>query len=468
MGHDSANQRHDVDSIDFAIIIGVVGTGGWIWQRYEKPEAIVVTTLLALVLFVMRYSATFWQLLAYLYENTSNEDVGYVARGSLMADVIPGIARALPQERPVKSFVTTQQPRLLPPPKDITSGETVTAPHVSRKPVDVTETRSTGERVMLRKEVVTLPGGRTVDLPREVTPVSLPELDLPVISQPKKGTPPLQPVEQLLMAVDSVFHLAVIGDTGTGKTVFLNNLCYRAMQQHKQVVILDPHATPNKWPKGALVIGAGLAYGPIGEMLLKIESAMRRRYSELATGTVQEGDHPYIYVFADEWYGIVKSVEGGGDILGTLICEARKVNIKVILGSQSGYLTALGLEDSAIRDSLKKCTLRKRGDSRYAEFEGASYLLPRPLPRGLFENPQRKEEIRDDISKKAEAADEVELEAETQDVMATLESKREVIRGLLRQRKSQRDIIKEVWGVDGGNGYIKAAAELTEIISGMV
>lgn len=460
MGHDSANQRHDVDSIDFAIIIGVVGTGGWIWQRYEKPEAIVVTTLLALVLFVMRYSATFWQLLAYLYENTSNEDVGYVARGSLMADVIPGIARALPQERPVKSFVTTQQPRLLPPPKDVTSSETVIAPHVSRKPVDVTETRSTGERVMLRKEVVTLPNGRTVDLPREVTELPiLPEFDFGS-NAPAVAGPALLSSEALLKVLGEASHISVTGPTKAGKTTFLSVLCYGAMRDRKNVLVLDPHATPGKWPTQARVIGAGRNYPAIEAALKKLEKLMQDRYNEMAIGLKQEGEHDPIFVIADEWRAIIGEIKTAGKLLSTLICEARKARISICLGAHSHFLTGLGLEDSAIRGSLEICHLKIEDGRRHAEINGKKYNLPEPLPRELFSISKNHAEMDPEMGKRTS-----EMGSGSAGNGETEDSKKEKVHELLRQKIGIRDIIRQVWGVDSGNSYYKAAGELSGILA---
>lgn len=456
----NVNQRHEVDAIDFAIIIGVVGTGGYIWQRYNNPEAIVMAVMLALFMFIMRYSVTFWSILAYIYENVSNEDVGYVAHGSLAADVLPGIARALPRERPVKSFVTSRQPLLLPPPQNatppVTRNENVTAPHIKRELVDTTEERN-GARVTLRKEIVTRPDGKVVELPRKVTPVTLPEFDFGEDVTPIVTGPELLSSETLLKALDEASHVATIGPTGAGKSTLLRVLCYEAAMHGKNVMILDPHATPDSWPHGLTVIGGGRDYNKISEALELIYCKMHSRYNELSIGKVKEREHPAIYIICDEWRAIVQNIPDAGKKLGAIITEARKVNLKIVLGGHSPYLKGLGLEDSAIRESLMLCFLRTKNNERWAEIDGKNYSLPTPLPGEMFGSGEagshfQAASIPEKRPARAPEADKKIIQ----------------IRELLRQKKSQRDIIKEVWGVDGGNGYIKAAAELSEIIAGLV
>lgn len=376
----NVNQSHDVDAIDFAIIIGVVGTGGWVWQRYNNPEAMVLATIFALFLFVVRYSTWFWQLLAYIYENTTDDDVGCVSCNSLMADVIPGIARALPPERPVKSF-TQRQPKLLPPPQDAT--QPVTAPHIKRESRDVTE-EGNGQPIVLRKEVVTRPDGRVAELPRVVTP--LPEqarFDFENITPDVTGVKILSS-DLLLKALGAAPHVAIIGATGAGKSTLLRNLCYSAALRHERVMILDPHATPVSWPRSISVVGGGRNYDKIAEALEYVYLTMHKRYNELSSGAVAECTHEPIYIVCDEWRAIVQNIADAGKKLGAIITEARKVNIKIVLGGHSPYLKGLGLEDSAVRESLLLCFLRAKDEERWAEIDAARYRLVAPLPESAF------------------------------------------------------------------------------------
>jgi len=56
-----------------------------------------------------------------------------------------------------------------------------------------------------------------------------------------------------------------------------------------------------------------------------------------------------------------------------------------------------------------------------------------------------------------EAAPEVALEA--------LNGRAARIREMIRQKRSQREIIREIWNVEGGRRYVTAAQELSEILA---
>jgi hypothetical protein len=277
--------------------------------------------------------------------------------------------------------------------------------------------------------------------------------------------------EALLRAVEAAPHAAIIGPTGAGKSTLLAHVVTRALRRGERVTILDPHGTPGKWPDGADVVGAGRSYTIIGGELAAVQDLMIARYEELARGEVREGEHPLVVIVADEWRAIAKNSKGAGDILGALITEARKVRIKVVLGGQSHYLSGLGLDDSAVRESLAICRLSERRGQRVAALDGREFIAPAPLaaevpllPNGsaptsrkYLEVPLTEMEVPLAASKGASGK---------WVLPPALMARVPAVRAALAERKSQNQIVTEVWQIKAsGNAYYKALDELREILA---
>jgi hypothetical protein len=145
-----------------------------------------------------------------------------------------------------------------------------------------------------------------------------------------------EPVLEVLAEEQAIL---VHGAKGSGKTTLLLWL----MAQRQNAVIIDPHGSPDKWPN-CHIVGSGRQFDHIGRALTTIEKLMTTRYAEIGDGRVQEGQHEKVTLFVDEYRAIVQNVPNARQIIATLLTEARKANIDIVLVSHSKNVKALGLD----------------------------------------------------------------------------------------------------------------------------
>jgi hypothetical protein len=151
------------------------------------------------------------------------------------------------------------------------------------------------------------------------------------------------PMPDLLSHLDREQAILVHGAKDTGKTTLLKHL----MVRRPSCLILDPHGAPGKWPN-CLMIGAGRDYEAIGDALAGLTDLMNARYREIGAGLVREGEHEKVTLLIDEYRGIVQNVSKSGKAITTLLTEARKVQIDMVLVSHSRLVKALGLAGRVI------------------------------------------------------------------------------------------------------------------------
>lgn len=150
------------------------------------------------------------------------------------------------------------------------------------------------------------------------------------------------PTRNLMDALRDEECILIWGQKGAGKTTILLHLIADRVRRGHELRVLDPHGSPNKW--GVKPIGSGRKYDVVEAELLKIEALMTERYEEIAKGTVEEGDHPYITVIIDESRNIFKRTKQASEVVSTLLTEARKTNIHIAIVNHSKSVKALGLE----------------------------------------------------------------------------------------------------------------------------
>ncbi|MCB0165595.1 MAG: hypothetical protein KDI79_15295 [Anaerolineae bacterium] len=171
-----------------------------------------------------------------------------------------------------------------------------------------------------------------------------PELLVP--EAPKQiGAPTLPPILPKLIDAQ---RLIIAGGSDAGKTTLIKHIVAGRID-HSRIIPIDPHA-PSKI-LGFDVIGAGRDYGAIGDALESLVLLMTARYEDVKAGVLGYGQHERVSVFIDEWTGIVRQVDGAGDLLAILLTESRKVNIHLTLCCHSTTIDALGLPDAQIRKS---------------------------------------------------------------------------------------------------------------------
>lgn len=180
-----------------------------------------------------------------------------------------------------------------------------------------------------------------------------------------------------VLDLDPALHraqrLLIVGASDAGKTTLVQHV----LGQRENVLVVDPHATRGKWGE-ARVIGAGRNYEAIGRTLDGLVGMMDRRYQELDRGDVAEGEHPRCTVVVDEWRAITRNVKDAGERLSTLLTEARKVNMDLIVATHSANVKALGIEgEGDLRDGFTVVRIKREGEQRVATIEQGD--KPRPL-----------------------------------------------------------------------------------------
>lgn len=139
----------------------------------------------------------------------------------------------------------------------------------------------------------------------------------------------------------------VKGKSDAGKTTFLLALATRS----KNVIVIDPHNSPDKWP-GCAVIGGGENFPEISQRLKWLYDTMQQRYRDLHAGNIKERQFDPLTLITDEVLAIIDECPEAKDYFRKLVTRARKVNISVYLGSHSELVKPLGLEGAGdIRES---------------------------------------------------------------------------------------------------------------------
>lgn len=145
----------------------------------------------------------------------------------------------------------------------------------------------------------------------------------------------------LLDEIKKFERILIIGVTDTGKTT----LIMKTIENRQgKIIALDPHNEKGKWPHNVKVVGGGRKFELITQALESLTVIMNQRYSQMEKGLTKERAFSPIWVVADEWRAAVQHSKEGAELLKELLNEGRKVNIGMVLGSQSERVRALGIE----------------------------------------------------------------------------------------------------------------------------
>ncbi|RMF03624.1 MAG: hypothetical protein D6768_05435, partial [Chloroflexi bacterium] len=166
----------------------------------------------------------------------------------------------------------------------------------------------------------------------------------------------------------------------SGKTTLLQWLVYRRRQISK-VVVIDPHAYPDKWA-GCYVIGTGRNYGEISLALIALVQIMTKRYDEIGRGVIHEGNHPRLTILIDEWRAIVHQLgKPASEAIKALLTESRKAAFSVFVASHSDRAKPLGLEgEYDLKDGFAVVRLVITDGQRQATIDTGSGEQPARLP----------------------------------------------------------------------------------------
>jgi hypothetical protein len=195
-------------------------------------------------------------------------------------------------------------------------------------------------------------------------------------------TPQLLPAPtqvDLLTALDSVQRCLIVGASDSGKTTLLQWLVSRRLQTSK-VIVIDPHAYPQKWP-GCVVVGTGRNYPEIAKALDALVSLMTKRYEEIGKGIVAEQAHSRITILIDEWRAIVYNVKDASEAIKALLTESRKAAFSVFVATHSDRAKPLGLEgEYDLKDGFAVVRLSIANGQRLATLDMGNGEVPVTLP----------------------------------------------------------------------------------------
>jgi hypothetical protein len=155
-------------------------------------------------------------------------------------------------------------------------------------------------------------------------------------------------------------HLLIAGSTGAGKSTLADVLLARRADRGDTIAILDPHWSPldkHGRAKWGGIAPLATTMQAIYEQLAALNAEYGVRLAQLQAGKVAEGCFPPLTVLVDEvpevytamkdhWKGAVTTLGSG----------ARKVNLSVVLLSQSPLVEDIGL-NSAMRKNYTRIAL---------------------------------------------------------------------------------------------------------------
>lgn len=202
------------------------------------------------------------------------------------------------------------------------------------------------------------------------------------ISEPIGLLPSTTTQVDLLAALDSVQRCLIVGPSDTGKTTLLQWIVSRRLNTSK-VIVIDPHAYPNKWPSNCIVIGTGRNYAEISKALYALVQLMTKRYDEIGKGLVAEMAHNRLTIVIDEWRAIVYNIKDASEAIKTLLTESRKAAFSVFVGTHSERVKALGIEgEGDLKDGFAVVRLSNINGQRQASIDTGngevSAILPGP------------------------------------------------------------------------------------------
>jgi hypothetical protein len=243
----------------------------------------------------------------------------------------------------------------------------------------------------------------------------------------------------LAQAIRQIPVAIVVGAMDAGKTTVLHWIIEEYNRRQAKVLVLDPHASPDKWP-GATVVGAGRNFAEITHTLDGLVRLMNHRYDDIAQGKVREGQHPPIVVVADEWMAINKYCDNADELMAALLTESRKAALRVYVGSHSRRVKSLGVDGKGdLLDGVAFILLRNDGHRRWAEIETYD-----------GETKHRTEAILPGEYRVLDADTADVVEEELSQALTVMPNDEELqILALHAAGKSKREITETVWGKHG-------------------
>jgi hypothetical protein len=161
-------------------------------------------------------------------------------------------------------------------------------------------------------------------------------------ADPGKAERPAATLPPLLPVLETMDRILIIGGQGSGKTSLLNWIVEQKLSD-AHVMVLDSHASPFDWPDHAQVVGLGRDYDAIDAAVDAYVAELDRRYKLRASG--QQLKFEKRFIVADELFAMNSNVDIKSRVK-TLLTEARKVDMGIVLAGHSDRAANIGLEGS--------------------------------------------------------------------------------------------------------------------------
>jgi hypothetical protein len=170
------------------------------------------------------------------------------------------------------------------------------------------------------------------------------------MSRGKKTNTPLliegqTKLRHVFSLIKSGVHFSLIGPTNAGKTMLANHLIDEIKADKSYA--LDPHAKFNTWSVRCEI---AQSYNDIEHTLQQAFIEMTSRYDN------GPGNYDSILLAIDEWPAIIAECPECENYIARISREGRKVNVRLILLSQSDQIGEIGLS-VALRNNFIKVNL---------------------------------------------------------------------------------------------------------------
>lgn len=295
--------------------------------------------------------------------------------------------------------------------------------------------------------------------------------------------------------IDDMLSIAVVGRPKTGKTTILRFIYAQCLMIGSQVMVWDLHRNLVKDLPGA---NACTQLEQIEAAAIQTEQMLRERLKS------ENYNAQSMMLLIDEWPLLAKASATIKETVGHMVLEGRKVNMFLVVSGQGFPASLFG--GSLVRDAFNSRYVCHTS-TRQADMTGLDreYLpLVHNLPRGYavldgsaVRDPQivaipntTKEDVTALIAGPRATSDrvwgatsttseatsdeeeatsgEVDVEVGGEVVSEVDMLRLERVRELLRQRVPASKIVREVWGVSGGDAYQRAAREYSAVVAQIV
>jgi len=129
----------------------------------------------------------------------------------------------------------------------------------------------------------------------------------------------------------------VFGAPGSGKTHFASALVDLKIKTGHEVVVLDPHDQPGKWPF-CEVVGGGLDYSAIDKAILELKKEIKDRYEQYAQGVKTFPSKTYVCEELTLW---ASHCQYAGRLI-EVIPDGRKIGIGLFMIAHNNTMSAVG------------------------------------------------------------------------------------------------------------------------------